>query len=98
MARTTIENYIFVAAEYRFVNTIMKQVTSEAEGSLIKIQTYVTQETDLDLIAFARERGIFEEFKSLDLDSGRPKTVRIPNKSRAVREALEEYFAGRKKR
>lgn len=76
----------------------MKQIASEAEGSLIRVQALITQETDLDLMAFARERGIFEEFRSMDLESGRPKTVRIPNKSGAIRQALEEYFAGRKKR
>ena len=71
---------------------------SEAGSSLVKIQSFISQETDLDLMRFARERAIFEEIRTMDLESGKPKTIRIPNKSGAVRAALEEFFEGRKGR
>ena len=68
---------------------------SEAEGALIQRGAYITQKTDLDLMRFARERGLVKESRSLNIESGRIIVLKTPNVSEAIRVALEEFFAGR---
>lgn len=69
---------------------------TEAEGSLIKISAWITQETDLDLLRYAREKGIMDEIRVLNLETNEPRILPVANKSGAIRAALEEFFAGRK--
>lgn len=69
---------------------------SEAGNSKIQRGTWITQNTDIDLMQFARERGLVQDTRTLNIESGRVITVEIPNISEAIRVALEEFFAGRK--
>ena len=72
-------------------------MSSEAGESLINRGTRITQETDLDLMKYAREKGLVKESRSLNIESGRMLSLSVPNISEAIRVALEEFFAERKK-
>ena len=69
---------------------------SEASASSVPIAARVSEELNLELLAFARERRLMRAIITYTHEGKRKKTSYIPNRSEAARVALEEFFAGRK--
>ena len=69
---------------------------SEASESLITRTTRITQETDANLMKFARERNLIKENRGLNVETNEIMVITVPNVSEAMRIALEEFFAKRK--
>ena len=68
---------------------------SEAEHCYIPRTIWVSEKLETAIMKYARDKGITNTVSTMNVETGKPTKISIPNMSEAYRTALEEFFAGR---